>query len=314
MSIGSTVQRKNNESNRTVRLSPTTFYFLIFYIMNHQKLFLYILPIILISGCSQGPDTAQINTTGSVKIITGSAEVPCPPGMYSDLSGVCHTSPTPCPEWQTMTGTTGKEYCSLAPLNWKIDLWSGFTLSQNDKETTITYNDKTVRTWLIPDTSKVPVIYDNECIDILWKDYPRLREGVTTPEQQKIWDQLSQEKRIMCLNKVLSQKISIEALTPRFFSIIESHYEWAESDLFDASSWNILFHINGGTADNISIENNLLYVLRNGAYSENEIYTYSFTEKRVTKVLTEKGISKKGETLDNSEYTAALERFKNQSK
>ena len=189
--------------------------------------------------------------------------------------------------------------------DWDIkDFWSSFILSQTDNETIISYSGKTIKTWSHTPPKEVPFVWDEGCKELL-AIFDETRKNNINPDnyswKQKAWDLLSTTKKKTCIADNLSHNIHTESISPRFFSIIQSHYEWAESDFFDSISWRILFHIDAGIAGNAYIENNNLYILVNGVYAANEIYTYSFVEKRILKK----------EVIQDARYEEVLQQFKN---
>ncbi len=190
-------------------------------------------------------------------------------------------------------------------INEKIkDFWSGFTLSQTDDETSLSYSGRVIKTWSHTPPKDVPFVWDEGCRELL-AIFDETRKNNINPDnyswKQKAWDLLSTTKKKTCIADNLSHSIHTESISPRFFSIIQSHYEWAESDFFDSISWRILFHIDAGIAGNAYIENNNLYILVNGVYAANEIYTYSFVEKRILKK----------EVIQDARYEEVLQQFKN---
>ena len=76
---------------------------------------LLILTITIISACSQSEDMSQRNISQSTNKLT---------------SASTWASTRSCPEWQTMTGIAGMEFCELDPKNGNEHHWSGSVQTQ----------------------------------------------------------------------------------------------------------------------------------------------------------------------------------------
>lgn len=121
------------------------------------------------------------------------------------------------------------------------DFWSGFILSQTDKETLLSYSGKVIKKWTHIPPQQVPFVWDEACVDFFEiMDMIPLADREKNPKwKQNAWNSFSEENKITCMKENLLQSIQVNAIDSRFYKIWRWHYEWAEIWVFDSLSWNI---------------------------------------------------------------------------
>lgn len=119
------------------------------------------------------------------------------------------------------------------------DFWSGFTLSQTNDETRLSYSGKIIKIWSHIPPEKVPFIWDEAC-SIVWKWFEKLLPSEQSKGKQWVWDALTGEEKKACIKENYGKYIRVEpsSVHERFYIIINVWYEWIINELFDTISWN----------------------------------------------------------------------------
>lgn len=173
-----------------------------------MKLTLLLLPLLLLSSCTMNMDEKK-------------------------------TTPQPVTDNQSKTpGTPAKP--TENTLSWmKKDFWSGFTLTQTEDETTLSYSGKTIETWSNTPPKKLPYTWPQNC-NIISRKMPQTSNATESNNPcsytQYIWDWLSQtEKKKFMKEYFWKDAIRIEKIDGRFFKI----YDWFGFQIYDIKTWNL---------------------------------------------------------------------------
>ncbi len=120
-------------------------------------------------------------------------------------------------------------------------IWSGFTLSQTDNETIISYSGKTIKTWSLIPPEKVPFIWDEACVDFF-----EAMDMVSSEERksdknwkQTLWNKFDIDTKKNCMKEYLWRNIEIKNINSRFYQVIQMHYETSDNWIYDIKSENI---------------------------------------------------------------------------
>ena len=131
---------------------------------------LLILTLSIISGCSQREDISGKNSPQSTNKLS---------------SASTWASARSCPEWQTMTGIAGMEFCELAPKNWDEHHGSGSTQAQKwnvSKNTDLTTRKAYLRKMILDNTE---ITWGHDPIPsrhYTMKTYTALKQVVTSDD------------------------------------------------------------------------------------------------------------------------------------
>ena len=136
----------------------------------------------------------------------------------------------------TLSGKLSEKITS-ADLTTK-NFWSGFTLSQTDDETSLSYSEKVVKTWSHTPPKEVPFIWDEACA-LVWKWFEKLAPNEQSTWKQWVWDALMEEERKECMKEDLGSVLYVKQYDNRFFEIIKPQYGSADIWLYDIISGNI---------------------------------------------------------------------------
>lgn len=119
------------------------------------------------------------------------------------------------------------------------NFWSGFTLTQTESETSITYSGKTVKTWSHTPPEKVPFIWDEAC-SIAWKGFEKLPPEDQSTGKQWVWNTLTETEKKDCMKEYYQQNIRVEETqNPRFYQIIQTDYEVFTIWIYDITTWSL---------------------------------------------------------------------------
>lgn len=173
-----------------------------------MKLTLLLLPLLLLSSCTMNMDEKK-------------------------------TTPQPVTDNQSKTpGTPAKP--TENTLSWmKKDFWSGFTLTQTEDETTLSYSGKTIETWSNTPPKKLPYTWPENC-EIISRKMAQTPNPTESNDPcsytQYIWDWLSEtEKKKFMKEYFWKDAIHVEEIDRRFFKI----YDWFDFQIYDIKTWNL---------------------------------------------------------------------------
>jgi hypothetical protein len=147
------------------------------------------------------------------------------------------------PENIIQTGTIIVEKPKWEASTWAAiqDFWSGFTLSQTDDETILSYSGKVVKTWSHTPPEKVPFVWDEACVDFFeaMNMITLVDRGKDINWIQTVWEKFDETTKKNCMKEYFWSSIQVEVLQSRFFKIIQTKYDTAILWIYDTKSENL---------------------------------------------------------------------------